>query len=117
MDLDRYADDLRDTPIGDLELKWMPPGDWVGVCIQPGPGKPPRCIHTVGSCIWDAVYGKRKFELPSVRKLYERRDEVRRLSLSSEFADQRRDLGSDFHRWLNRHGDDARDILHATMVR
>lgn len=117
-DLDRFADDLLDTPIGDLELRVMPPGDWVGVCIKSDDDRRPgRCLHTLDGCVWDAIYGKRKFEQASVRALYRLRDERKAAGLEANLHDVKADMGRDFERWLHKHNDDARDILAATMVR
>lgn len=101
---------LHKTPIGRLKVVRM--RDWLGVALVDERTGKERVIHVLkaGGCVLDAVYGKRNWEAPAIRRIYERRVEVEEKSREAVLADISRDQQRDLRRFLFKH-EDAREAL------
>lgn len=119
MDVEAFAAELLDTPVGDLELRRMP-GGWIGCCIKSGDDlRPGRCLlDMTGRQAWDAIYGKRKFEARPTWAAHNAARERTKAAHDATYAELEREQGLEFDAWLKRCGDhDSQDILLAGLVR
>lgn len=103
---------LKGTPIGDLKVVRM--RDWLGVAVVDRWGKE-RIVHELkaGGCVLDAVYGKRAWEAPAVRRIYERNKAARDAVLERADADLHADLQRGLQRFTRRDSDAREAIFRA----
>jgi hypothetical protein len=113
MDTDALNDPelLRDTPLGDLEVKLFhdEPAVWIRGRHEPARGA--RVVHMVDqrTGVLGALYGKHVFLQRAVQQAYGDRKEAVAASGARENVVQRRAFRTDFMRWLRKDG--AREAL------
>lgn len=97
--------ELRDTPIGDLEVRNM--GKYVGVCVidRHDPSRPSRCVHRLDEKgVLAALYGKPYWHQASIRRIYDEQDEALTASKEATLGDKALDLGAAYKKIVHKHG-------------